>query len=335
MRVLIIGGTGNLSYACSAAALDAGLEVFNLNRGLKPGQAAPGVVTLKADIRDRDAARAALEDLRFGAVVDFISYAPDQLAGSLALLGERTEQYVFISTASAYRKPPVHHVLTEGTPLDNPFWAYSRAKIACERLLESEGREQGLPYTIVRPSHTYGRGWLPTSFGSSDFTVAARLVARKEVIVHGDGQSLWTLTHARDFAAGLVGLLGHPGALGEAVQIMGEEALTWDAIHGTVARALGVEPRTVHVPSGFIAAVDPEMGERLLGDKAYSALFDCSKLRRLVPGFRTTVPFHEGVRESVEWLMADPARRKVNPKIDQVIERILAAWHKAISAALS
>jgi nucleoside-diphosphate-sugar epimerase len=334
MRVLVIGGTGNLSYACSVAALDAGLEVFNLNRGSRPDQAAPGVVTLKADLRDGSAARSVLGDLRFGAVVDFISYTPEQLAPNLALFGDRTDQYVFVSTASAYRKPPVQHVVSEGTPLGNPFWSYSRAKIACERLLESEARDRGLPYTIVRPSHTYGRGWLPTSFGSSDFTVPARLLAGKEIVVHGDGQSLWTLTHARDFAAGLVGLLGHPGALGEAVQIMGEDALTWDAIHRTVARALGVEPRVVHVPSEFIAAVDPEMGERLLGDKTYSALFDCSKLKRLVPGFRTTVAFHEGVRESVDWLMAEPARRKVNPKIDQVIERILAAWQKAISAAL-
>lgn len=334
MRVLIIGGTGNLSYACTMAALEAGLEVFNLNRGSRPEEAAPGVVTLKADIRAGGSARSALGDLRFGAVVDFISYTPEQLTASLAILGDRTDQYVFISTASAYRKPPVHHVATEGTPLGNPFWSYSRAKIACERILESQRRDRGLPYTIVRPSHTYGRGWLPTSFGSSDFTVPARLLAGKEIVVHGDGQSLWTLTHARDFAAGLVGLLGHPGVLGEPVQIVGEDTLTWDAIHRTVARALGVEPRVVHVPAEFIAAVDPEMGERLLGDKAYSTLFDCSKLKRLVPRFRTTVSFHEGVRESVEWLMADPARRKVNTKIDQSIERILAAWHRAMSAAL-
>lgn len=333
MRVLFIGGTGNLSYACSAAALESGLEVFNLNRGSKPEGVAPGVVTLKADIRDRGSARSALGDLRFGAVVDFISYTPEQLTGSLQILGDRTDQYVFISTASAYRKPPGHHVVTEGTPLGNPFWAYSRAKIACEQLLESEGRDRGLPYTIVRPSHTYGRGWLPTSFGSSDFTVAARLLAGREIVVHGDGQSIWTLTHARDFAAGLVGLLGHPGALREAVHITGEEALTWDAIHRTVARALGVEPRIVHVPSEFIAAVDPDIGERLLGDKAYSTLFDCSKLKRLVPGFHTTIAFHVGVRESVDWLMGDPARRAANPKVDRTIERILAAWHRTPSPA--
>lgn len=334
MRILIVGGTGNLSYACSAAALEAGLEVFNLNRGQKPDLPAPGVATLKADIRDPDSVRAALGDLRFAAVVDFISYTPEQLAGSLAALGGRTDQYVFISTASAYRKPPVHHVVTEGTPLANPFWAYSRAKIECERLLESAGRDGGLPYTIVRPSHTYGRGWLPLAFGSSDFTIAARMLAGKEILVHGDGQSLWTLTHARDFAAGLVGLLGHPGALGEAVQIMGDEALTWDTIHRTVAAALGVAPRIVHVPSDFIASVDPEMGKRLLGDKTYSALFDCSKLKRLVPGFRTRVPLHQGVRESVDWLMADPSRRTVNPKLEETIKRVLAAWQRAMAAAL-
>ncbi len=334
MRILIVGGTGNLSSACSAAALGAGLEVFNLNRGLKPAETAPGVTRLKADIRDQDATRAVLGDLRFGAVVDFISYTTEQLTASLAALGERSDQYVFISTASAYRKPPVEHVIAEGTPLANPFWAYSRAKIDCERLLERMGRDRGLPYTIVRPSHTYGLGWLPLAFGSSDFTIAARMLAGKEVVVHGDGQSLWTLTHARDFAAGLVGLLGHQGALGEAVQIMGDEVLTWDTIHRTVAAALGVEPRIVHVPSDFIAAVDADMGERLLGDKAYSALFDCSKLKRLVPGFRTTVALHQGVRESVDWLMADPARRTVNPKLEETVEGILAAWHRGMAAAL-
>jgi nucleoside-diphosphate-sugar epimerase len=334
MRILIVGGTGNLSYACSVAALESGLDVFNLNRASRPAEPAPGAKTLKADIRDPEAARTALGDLRFGAVVDFISYTPEQLAGSLALLGERTDQYVLLSTASAYRKPPVHHTIAEGTPLANPFWGYSRDKIACERLLEAQGHERGIPYTIVRPSHTYGRGWLPLAFGSSDFTIPARMLAGKEIIVHGDGQSLWTLTHARDFAAGLVGLLGHPGALGEAVQIMGDEALTWDAIHSTVAAALGVEPRIVHIPSDFIAALAPEMGERLLGDKAYSVLFDCAKLKRLVPGFRTTIALHQGVRESAEWLMAEPSRRRVNPKMDETIERILAAWHRAMAAGL-
>lgn len=186
----------------------------------------------------------------------------------------------------------------------------------------------------MRPSHTYGRGWLPLAFGSSDFTIAARMLAGREVIVHGDGQSLWTLTHARDFAAGLVGLLGHPGALGEAIQIMGEEALTWDAIHRTVAAALGVEPRIVHIPSDFIAALDPGMGERLLGDKTYSTLFDCAKLKRLVPGFRTTTPLHVGVRESVDWLRADPARQAINAGMDATIERLLAAWRRAMAAGL-
>jgi nucleoside-diphosphate-sugar epimerase len=334
MRVLIIGGTGNLSYACSVAALESGFEVVNLNRGRKPEQSAPGVITLKADIRDEQAARTVLGDQRFGAVVDFISYTPEQLRAALDLLRDRTDQFCFISTASAYRKPPVDHVITEGTPLGNPYWAYSRAKIAAERLLRAEGRDRGLPYTIVRPSHTYGRGWLPLACGSADFTIAARMLAGREIIVHGDGQALWTLTHARDFAAGLVGLLGHPGALGEAVQIMGEEVLTWDVIHHTVARALGVEPRIVHLPSDFIAAVDPDLGEHFLGDKTYSALFDCTKLKRLVPGFRTTIPLHQGVRESVDWLLADPTRQQINPKLDQQIEHILAAWHRAMAAAV-
>jgi len=333
MRVLFIGGTGNISYECTVAALEAGFEVYTLNRGTRKGRTVAGAITLNADVRDTESAASVLSDFRFDSVVDFISFTPEQVAASLALFRGRASQYVFISSASVYRKPPVHHVITEATPLANPFWAYARAKIACERFLEAEGRDRGLAYTIVRPSHTYGRTWIPLAFGSSNFTIAARMLAGKEVIVHGDGQALWTLTHARDFAVGLLGLLCNPAALGEAVQITGEEALTWDSIHRTVAAALGVEARIVHMPSDFIASIDPEIGEHFLGDKAYSALFDCSKLKRLVPAFRTTVPFHEGVRDSVAWFMADPARREIDQKMDDTIEKLLFAWRAAKSAA--
>lgn len=334
MRILFIGGTGNLSYDCSLRVLAEGHELYWLNRGTRADKAADGVRRLVADVGDEAAVRAALGGLEFDAVADFIAYTPDQVERDVRLFRGRTAQYVFVSSASAYRKVPVHHVITEATPLSNPYWDYSRAKIACEDLLRREMAEKGFPATIVRPSHTYGRGWIPTAWTSSDFTVAARMLAGKEVVVHGDGQSLWTLTHTRDFAVGFAGLLGNPAAIGEAVQITGDEALTWDAIHRTVAAALGVEPRVVHVPSDFIAAVDPDMGQHFLGDKTWSSVFDCSKLKRLVPGFRTTVPFHSGVRESVEWLMADPARRTVNAKIDAVIDRVLEAWHRGMAAAL-
>jgi nucleoside-diphosphate-sugar epimerase len=329
MKVLFIGGTGNLSRDCTLRALAKGMEVWHLNRGSRPGDAPAGVVSRNADARDADAARRAIGGERFDAVVDFVAYAPADIEGDLGLFRDRTDQFVFISSASAYRKPPVHHVITESTPLANPYWDYSRDKIACERALERESRESGFPCTIVRPSHTYCSRWMPTAFGSADFTVPKRMMDGRRVIVHGDGQSLWTLTHARDFAVGLVGLLGNPAAIGEAVQITGDEALTWDAIHATIAGALGLRgepPKVVHIPSDFIAAVDPERGQHFLGDKTYSAIFDCSKLRRLVPEFRTTVSFQEGMRESASYYLADPRRQVVDPELDAAIDRILAAW---------
>jgi nucleoside-diphosphate-sugar epimerase len=332
MKVLFIGGTGNLSRECTLRALAKGLEVYHLNRGSHPGLAPDGVVSLIADMGDEAAVTRALGRLSFDAVVDFIAFRPERVESCLRIFRGRTAQYVLISSASVYRKPPLGHVLTEATPLGNPYWDYSRDKIACERVLTDSGLGGDPAWTIIRPSHTYGLGWIPTPFGSSEFTVARRILDGKEIVIHGDGQALWTLTHARDFAVGLVGLLGNPAALGEAVQVTGDEALTWEAIHACIGAALGKAPRVVHVPSDFIAKVDPERGQHFLGDKTWSSLFDCSKLKRLVPEFRTTVGFHEGIRESVDWLLADPSRQRVNPTTDAAIERILAAW-KALSGA--
>jgi nucleoside-diphosphate-sugar epimerase len=326
MKVLFIGGTGNLSTDCTIRALAKGMEVWHLNRGRQSGNVPEGVVSRNADVRDETAARRALDGETFDAVVDFIAFTKPHIEEDLRLFRDRTGQFVFISSASAYRKPPVHHVITESTPLANPYWKYSQDKIACERLLEEEGRTSGFPFTIIRPSHTYSSRWMPTAFSSSDFTVPKRMMDGRRVVVHGDGQSLWTITHSRDFAVGLVGLLGNPAAIGEAVQITGEEALTWDAIHAIIARALGVEPKIVHIPSDFIAQVDPEHGPHFLGDKTYSALFDCSKLKRLVPEFRQTVSFQEAMRESAAYYMADPKRQIVDPELDAAIDRILAAW---------
>jgi nucleoside-diphosphate-sugar epimerase len=326
MKVLFIGGTGNLSGDCTLRALAKGMEVWHLNRGSKSDEAPKGVVSLRADVRDEAAAAKALGRERFDSVVDFVAFTRPHIEEDIRLFRDRAAQFVFISSASAYRKPPVHHVITESTPLINPYWQYSRDKIECESALEAAAAACGFPYTIVRPSHTYCSTWVPTAFGSNDFTVPQRMLDGKRIVVHGDGQSLWTLTHTRDFAVGLVGLLGNPAAIGEAIQITGDEALTWDSIHWTIAAALGVEPRIVHVPSDFIAAANPELGPHFLGDKAYSALFDCSKLKRLVPEFRTTVSFHEGMRESIAWLMADPSRRRVDPASDAAIEAILSAW---------
>lgn len=335
MKILFIGGTGNISRDASLRVLEQGHSLYHLNRGTKQDPELSKVKTLIADINDTDAVMQQLESRNFDVVVDFIAFKAEQLKQRIQLFKEKTAQYVFISSASAYRKPAVHPYISEATPLINPFWDYSRDKIACEQLLQQAWQEHGFPVTIIRPSHTYGKGWIPTTWTSSDFTVAKRMLEGKEIVVQGDGQSLWTLTHTRDFAVGLTGLLGNPAAIGEVFQICGEEALSWDMIHQTIAGMLGVEAKLVHVPSDFIARVDPEMGQHFLGDKSYSALFDCSKVKRLVPEFRTRIPFHQGVRESIEWYLEDSSRQKVHAGIDAVIDRVLLYWHKAMDAAFS
>lgn len=326
MKVLFIGGTGNLSLDCSRAALEKGIELCHLNRGRK-GRAPEGVETLVADVRDAAAAKAALAGRRFDVVVDFIAYTADHVKADLELFEGQVGQFVFIGTASAYRKPPASHVIDESTPLANPYWDYSREKIVCEDVLWAAWRRRGFPLTVVRPSHTYSVGWLPLAFGSSDFTIAQRMLDGKPVIVHGDGTALWTLTHSRDFARGLVGLLGNPLAVGEAFNVVGDEALSWERIHLMTYAALGARPNIVHIPSDWIAKVDPELGAHLLGDKSWPTLFDNSKIKRYVPEFRTTVPFHEGLRLSAEWYLADPERRKASADMEARIERILRAWN--------
>ncbi len=330
MRVLFIGGTGNISTACTRRALEQNLEVFHLNRGTHPEKAPKGVTTLQADIRDARAVESALQGLRFDSVVEWLGYGPADVERDVALFRGRIAQYVFISSASVYRKPIPHPVLTESTPLGNPYWDYAASKIACERALERARAETDFPCTIIRPAHTYDDGWIPSPFGSRDYTIAARMLAGKEVVLHGDGQSLWTLTHASDFAVGLVGLLGQPAAVGEAFHITSDERLTWDGIYETIGRALGVAPRIVHVTSEFIARVCPERGAGLLGDKTYSVIFDNTKIRRYVPAFRPAVTFAEGVRRSVEWFEAHPEAKHIDPAADADQERILSAWRTAL-----
>jgi nucleoside-diphosphate-sugar epimerase len=331
MRILFVGGTGNISSACTRRALSKGFEVFHLNRGNRPEKSAPGVVTLTADIRNPEAVKTALTGLRFDSVVQFLAYRPEQVRMDLDLFDWIVDQYVLISTCSAYRKPSPSPVITEDTLLENPFWEYSRLKIACEAVLREEGPARSFPYTIVRPSHTYDDGWVPGVFGSSDYTIPWRMRGGKAVVVPGDGQSLWTLTHASDFAVGLVGLLGNPAALSEAFHITSDEHLTWDAIHGIVASALGVRAETVHIPSDYIARILPERGAALLGDKAVSVIFDNSKIRRFVPEFRPSVTFAEGIRRSLAWYEARPELRVPNAAVDAEIEEILGYWRKALA----
>lgn len=321
MKALFIGGTGNISSACSALAIERGIELYHLNRGNR--STIDGAIQLRADIRNIEEVRRAIDDLEFDCVADFIAFTPEQIAADIELFGGRTNQYLFISSATVYHKPPSHYLISETMPTFNPFSEYATNKIACERKLQDEYEKTGFPFTIVRPSHTYSVGWLPTTFGSSDFTVPQRMLDGKPIVVHGDGESLWTLTHSEDFAKGFVGLMGHPRAIGESFHITGDEALSWNQIHRIIARALGVEAEIVHVTSDEIAKLAPEYGPGLLGDQAFSLVFDNSKIKRYVSDYAATISFHEGVDRSLAWLMEDPARRKVNSATDSLIEGIL------------
>jgi nucleoside-diphosphate-sugar epimerase len=326
MRILFTGGTGNISTACTALALKKGFEVFHLNRGNRPEREQAGVRTLKADIRDPEAVRRALGDLRFDAIIQFLAFRPEHIETDLELFKDKTDQYVFISTCSAYKKPSLTPWITEDTPLENPFWEYSRLKADCEKVLQEKAPAARLGYTIVRPSHTYDNGWIPGCFGSAGYGLAWRMLQGKEIVVPGDGQSLWTLTHASDFAVGLVGLLGKKEALGQAFHITSDERLTWDAIHWIVGKALGVEPKIVHVTSEYIAQLYPERGAGLLGDKAVSVLFDNSKIRRLVPEFSPKVGFEEGIRASLAWFDQRPALKFPDPTMNAEMDDILKRW---------
>lgn len=326
--MLFIGGTGNISRPCVELTLAAGHEVTLLTRGRRPSPFG-GRVRIRTGDRDDPGTLQSAAEERPDAVVDFVAFRSDQVEGALRAFSGRTGQYVFVSSAAAYQRPPRHPIVTEQTPLDNPFWGYARDKIACEVHLVRAHREEGFPVTIVRPSYTYGETWLPTGFGH-DYTVVDRMRRGQAVVCHGDGTSLWVMTHATDFAAGLVGLVGQPAALGEAFHITSDEVLTWNRIYDLTGRAAGAEPRVVHVPSAVIAALCPERGPSLLGDKAHSVIFDNSKIRRLVPTFEARVGFEEGIARSMTWYDGEPGRRTVNPAIDEAIDRILAAQARVL-----
>jgi nucleoside-diphosphate-sugar epimerase len=324
LKVLFIGGSGIISSACSQLAVERGIDLYVLNRGRTPTRPLPAAATvLRADIRDPVSVREALAGREFDAVVDWVAFTPDHVRTDVDLFRDRTGQYVFISSASAYQTPPARLPVVESTPLRNPHWQYSRDKIACEDLLVREYRDSGFPMTIVRPSHTYDRTLVPFDGG---YTVLARMREGKPVVVHGDGTSLWTLTHHADFAEGFVPLLGHPRTLGEAVHITSDDVLTWNQIAGALAAAAGSHCRIVHVPSDAIAAADPEWGAGLLGDKAHSMVFDNTKLRRLVPGFHARIPFEQGAREIVDWHAADPARQVVDARLDKVMDSLVERY---------
>jgi nucleoside-diphosphate-sugar epimerase len=293
-----------------------------LNRGSSRRPLPDAVRELVADVRDADAVRDAVGDTSFDVVADFLAFTPEHVQQDLDLFEGSTGQYVFISSASAYEKPPRRLPVTESTPLRNPFWQYSRDKIACEDLLVAAHRERGLPVTIIRPSHTYDERMIPTLGGWTDI---ARMRAGRPVVIHGDGTSLWTITHADDFAVAFAGLLGNPEAIGDAFTITGSHAPSWNQIYGWLADAAGVRhPEFVHVSSDAIAAFAPDLGPGLIGDKAHSMVFDNSKVTALVPQFRTTITFDEGARRIVGHYDAHPAEQRVDEAGDELFDRIAA-----------
>lgn len=326
MKVLFIGGTGVISSACSQLALERGNELYLLNRGESVRPVPSGAKLIQADVHDRTAVRQALKGMEFDVVVDWIVFVPEQIEGDLEIFAGRVGQYIFISSASAYQKPPLSLPVTESTPLHNPFWQYSRDKMACELRLMEAYRQEGFPVTIVRPSHTYDKTLFPMRGG---YTMVGRMRQGKSVVVHGDGTSLWTLTHHRDFARGFVGLLGHPAAIGEAFHITSDEWLSWNQIYQYIARAAGCEAQLVHIPSDFIACFDPDWGASLLGDKSHSTIFDNTKIKRLVPDFVCTIPFARGAVEILDWYDSHPARQVVDPAFDKLLDRILGAYQQA------
>lgn len=326
MRVLFIGGTGIIGSACTALAVERGIELWLLNRGRSSRPVPEPVTSLRGDIRDPESVRDALAGREFDAVVDWVAFTPEHIETDLELFRGCAGQYVFISSASAYQTPPARLPVTESTPLDNPVWQYSRDKIACEQRLARAVDEERFPCTVVRPSHTYDCTLVPPEGG---WTVVDRMRRGEPVVVHGDGSSVWTLTHHRDFAKGFVGLLGCEAAIGETFHITSDEWLTWDLIHQLLARAAGTRADIVHVPSDVIARYDRVWGDSLLGDKAHSMIFDNSKIRRFVPEFEATINFAEGAEQIVSWHDEDPARKTVDEVFDRTMGRIVDDWRRA------
>ena len=326
MKVLFVGGTGLISQAVSKLAVEKGIELYLFNRGRNKEFVPEGAEVITGDIRDIQSSKEVLRDYHFDAVVDWIVFTPEQARADIEIFNDITDQYIFISSASAYQKPPTDYLITESTPLANPYWQYSRDKIACEKLFMDEYRENAFPVTIVRPSHTYGNTMIPAVLNSEEYpwSLLDRMQKGKKIIVHGDGTSLWTMTHNTDFAKGFTGLLGNMKSIGHSFHITSDEVLNWNQIYQTIGRALGVEPDLVHISSDFIVSQFPEKEGSLLGDKAISCVFDNSKIKRFVPEYKATVSFAEGIRQTIEWFRANPNRCKVdqewNKKMDKLIE---------------
>lgn len=326
MKVLFIGGTGIISSSCSQLCVEKGCELYLLNRGKNFRTPPADVKIIHADINDVDAVRSKLANEKFDAVVNWIAYNEEDVKRDFELFRDKTEQYIFISTATVYEKPPRRLPITEDTPLGNPFWKYSQNKIACENFLMNAFREQKFPVTICRPSHTYDK---TKSILRGGYVPFYRMKNGKKIILHDNGESLWTLTHTKDFAKGFTGLIGNSKTYGEAYHITSDEALTWKKIAEIIANKAGYEIEPACIPTSFIAERDKEWGAELLGDKTYDTIFDNSKIKRIVPEFKTEIPFEKGADEIVEWY-SKPENQILNFEMDKMMDRIIAEYEAAI-----
>ena len=327
MQILFIGGTGNISADCAALLHERGHEIAVLTRGRTA--VPPSYRAVLADRKDPASMKKALAGLRPEIVINFLGYELTEVQADFQLFNGAVRQYIFISSATVYAKPPPKLPITEDTPLGNPWWEYAQKKLACEEWLGEQHREAGFPVTIVRPSHTYSKLWVPNPVSSSSFTFSIRLEQGKPVFVPDEGENPWTLTAASDFACALAGLINNPAAVGEAFHITSDEVLTWNQIVSEIAQTLGaVSPNVVRIPTDFICRIAPQMTGSLKGDKAHPGVFDNSKIKRFVPGFQCRKPFRIGVRESIDWLRNHPEYQNLNPKVDALCDDVVAAWQK-------
>ena len=331
MKVLFIGGTGNISSAVSRLAIERGINLFHFNRGnKKPG--IEGVKTYVGDISNPSSVPDELLTQNWDAVVNWIAFTPNDIVRDIKMFGKITKQYIFISTASVYQKPLPYPVVTESTPLGNPFWDYSANKIKCEENLMQAYIDKHFPATIVRPSLTYDTV-IPIAIGGfNEFTAADRILRGQKIIVHGDGTSLWTVTHSEDFAKGFIGLIGNEEAIGQAFHITSDEVLTWNQIYSLLAEALGKKENVVHIPSEYICKFHPEYTGTLLGDKAESIVFDNSKIKKFVPEFKATIPFREGIKRTIEWFQNNPDKKFVNKRTNEIMDLIINTYEKGYPA---
>lgn len=339
MKALFIGGTGTISMAITKSlASNPDWELYLLNRGNRSDELPAGIQILQADINDETKVADLIKDLHFDCVCDFIGFVPAQLERDYRLFKGKTDQFMYISSASAYQKPLASPYITEGTPLANPYWQYSRDKIACEDYLMKLYREEGFPVTIIRPSHTYDDRSVPLGVHGSkgSWQVVKRMLEGKPVIIHGDGTTLWTMTSNRDFAKAFIGLMGNAHALGEVFQITSDESLTWNQIYESIAKALGVELHAYYVPSDFLAATsDYDFEGGLIGDKANTVIFDNTKLKRAVPDFVATVRFDTGVRETIANVLAHPELQVEDPEFDAYCDNVIAKFEEIKKALQS